>query len=193
MTPNCRRCKKPLVRRTAGRGQNKGNKFWGCQNYPRCKERIYDDEASTTNQPGKSTAIKEYTRRQSDPAPNEPDAAGKWDPDERREVLNHLYERDGGKCGICGLDMPIEGAQVEHVVPRVFGYFSVRKGGRADKSGGYYKSKMHGYNNLQIAHPHCNKHKGNKAAVKEWRHSKMPPLVVAIADNGQEFIIPWKK
>ncbi len=187
-----------MVRRTATKGPNKGSEFWGCLRFPKCKETVYDDDKPkkqlvSNRDPANNNMNAGNRSRNQDPAPNEPDAAGRWTPNERREVLRHLYERDGGRCGICGAEVPLEIAQVEHVVPRVFAYFSVRKGGKADKSGGYYKSKMHGYDNLQVAHPHCNKHKGNKAAVKEWRHSKMPPLVVAIADDGKVFTTPWVK
>ena len=35
--PNCPRCSSKMVIRIAKRGFNKGNKFWGCSNYPRCK------------------------------------------------------------------------------------------------------------------------------------------------------------
>lgn len=36
--PICRACNVPMVRRTARRGANAGSDFWGCSNYPRCKE-----------------------------------------------------------------------------------------------------------------------------------------------------------
>ncbi|UCM51821.1 NERD domain-containing protein [Aeromonas dhakensis] len=35
--PTCPRCGNTMVLRTASRGNNKGNQFWGCSNYPRCK------------------------------------------------------------------------------------------------------------------------------------------------------------
>lgn len=38
-TPACPRCGNILVLRTAQRGENKGNPFWGCHAYPRCKYR----------------------------------------------------------------------------------------------------------------------------------------------------------
>lgn len=37
-TPLCPKCQESMVRRTAKKGDNKGNKFWGCQNYPKCKQ-----------------------------------------------------------------------------------------------------------------------------------------------------------
>jgi restriction system protein len=36
-TPSCPKCQKPMVRRTAGKGQNKGEQFWGCPDYPGCR------------------------------------------------------------------------------------------------------------------------------------------------------------
>jgi len=35
-TPNCPKCEKPMVRRTAQRGPHAGNDFWGCSNFPEC-------------------------------------------------------------------------------------------------------------------------------------------------------------
>lgn len=35
--PSCPRCAQPMVRRTAKRGVNAGQDFWGCSDYPRCR------------------------------------------------------------------------------------------------------------------------------------------------------------
>ena len=37
-TPVCPKCDVPMVRRTATKGHNQGKQFWGCQNYPKCRE-----------------------------------------------------------------------------------------------------------------------------------------------------------
>lgn len=37
LSNKCPRCKSKLVLRTAKRGRNSGNKFWGCSRYPRCR------------------------------------------------------------------------------------------------------------------------------------------------------------
>ena len=37
-TPNCPKCGVPMVERVAKKGQNAGQKFLGCPNYPKCKE-----------------------------------------------------------------------------------------------------------------------------------------------------------
>ncbi|MEJ8849353.1 restriction endonuclease [Variovorax rhizosphaerae] len=35
--PACPRCSQPMLRRTAKKGANAGNDFWGCSTYPRCR------------------------------------------------------------------------------------------------------------------------------------------------------------
>jgi hypothetical protein len=35
--PNCPQCKVPMILRTAQRGANMGNQFWGCAQYPHCR------------------------------------------------------------------------------------------------------------------------------------------------------------
>ncbi|RLT11969.1 MAG: hypothetical protein DWI22_00215 [Planctomycetota bacterium] len=37
-TPICPKCGETMVERVAGRGANRGGKFWGCPNYPDCRE-----------------------------------------------------------------------------------------------------------------------------------------------------------
>ncbi len=37
-TPNCPRCGMPMVLRTAMKGANAGQQFYGCPNYPECRE-----------------------------------------------------------------------------------------------------------------------------------------------------------
>jgi len=36
--PICRKCGVEMVERMASRGARAGEKFWGCVNYPRCRE-----------------------------------------------------------------------------------------------------------------------------------------------------------
>ena len=38
--PVCPKCGVPMVVRTAGRGARKGEQFYGCPNYPRCRESL---------------------------------------------------------------------------------------------------------------------------------------------------------
>lgn len=38
--PICPRCGNTMVLRTANRGENKGNQFWGCHGYPQCRHII---------------------------------------------------------------------------------------------------------------------------------------------------------
>lgn len=35
--PSCPRCAQAMVRRTAKKGTNAGQQFWGCADYPRCR------------------------------------------------------------------------------------------------------------------------------------------------------------
>lgn len=37
-TPTCPSCGVKMVLRTASRGSNEGSEFWGCPNYPRCRQ-----------------------------------------------------------------------------------------------------------------------------------------------------------
>lgn len=34
--PNCPKCGKPMIKRMAKKGQNAGNAFWSCSDYPNC-------------------------------------------------------------------------------------------------------------------------------------------------------------
>ena len=106
-------------------------------------------------------------------------------------MLSYVYDRDGGRCGLCAGDMKLKGAQIEHVVPKVFVVFDVLEGGMAEQ-GSRYRSRLHKIDNLQAAHTYCNKRKGNTPEVSEWRHSTMPSLSVADADDGMTLILPWQ-
>jgi restriction system protein len=37
-TPTCPSCDQKMVNRTASKGKSAGSSFWGCRNYPRCKQ-----------------------------------------------------------------------------------------------------------------------------------------------------------
>ena len=39
-TPICPKCGLPMVLRTAKKGDQKGQEFWGCKNYPKCRETV---------------------------------------------------------------------------------------------------------------------------------------------------------
>ncbi len=39
-TPICPKCDSPMVLRTAKKGDQKGEDFWGCSNYPRCRQML---------------------------------------------------------------------------------------------------------------------------------------------------------
>lgn len=44
-TPSCPSCDIKMIKRTSKKGQNAGNTFWGCSNYPRCKNTLRIKEA----------------------------------------------------------------------------------------------------------------------------------------------------
>ena len=120
---------------------------------------------------------------------DEPDASGRWDDAHRRRMLSYIYGRDDRRCGICAGEMKLKGAQIEHVVPKVFVVFDIRKDGRAVQ-GTDYRSRLHKIDNLQAAHTYCNKRKGNAPEVSKWRHPTMPPLTVADAEDGRTLVVP---
>lgn len=45
-TPECPRCKKAMVKRSAKKGKNIGNEFWGCSDFPKCKGVIKIDKSA---------------------------------------------------------------------------------------------------------------------------------------------------
>lgn len=219
-TPQCPKCDRPMLKRTARRGANAGNEFWGCSEFPQCRGMLpYEAAAETSEEDesrvaaayagpaspegstgsgsdGKSEGLLTKVARTVDKGwrwyleSDEPDATGRWDADHRRRVLSYIYKRDGGRCGLCAGDTKMQGAQIEHIVPKVFAVFDVRKG--KAEPGTRYRSRLHKLDNLQVAHTYCNKRKGNTPQVKRWRHPDMPPLPVADTDGGQEFVLPWK-
>ena len=218
--PDCPKCARPMVRRTARRGANVGREFWGCPEFPRCRGIVQDqppvdapvdedasapdleapdnaEEAPGTDADGKRAGFLTRVAKAVDKSHrwylerDEPDAAGRWDDDHRRSMLRYVYDRDGGRCGLCTAEMKIKGAHIEHVVPKVFVLFDVGKGGKAEP-GTQYKSRLHKIDNLQAAHTYCNKRKGNAAEVDKWRHPAMPPLTVADTEDGGALVLPRK-
>ena len=210
-----------MVRRTARRGANAGREFWGCSEFPRCRGVVQDEppvdaptekdasapdqgtradteEAAGSDAAGKPVGILTKVAKAVDKGyrwyleSDEPDATGRWDDAHRPKVLAYVYNRDDGRCGLCAGEMKLQGAHIEHVVPKVFAVFDVRKGGKAEP-GTRYKSRLHKIDNLQVAHTYCNKRKGNTPEVAKWRHPAMPPLIVADAEDGQPFVLPRKR
>jgi len=43
--PTCPKCGVPMVRRVARQGNTPGKAFWGCPNYPRCREMVFEPAA----------------------------------------------------------------------------------------------------------------------------------------------------
>jgi predicted RNA-binding Zn-ribbon protein involved in translation (DUF1610 family) len=45
-TPICPKCGEPMIVRTVSRGERRGEQFYGCRNYPRCRETVPHPRAS---------------------------------------------------------------------------------------------------------------------------------------------------
>lgn len=208
--PSCPKCGSAMVRRVAKRGDNAGSEFWGCSTFPKCRSIVPIEEpgpatpeadevdavcpfSSPPPPPQKGLlrklgAAMDGVRRWSLEA-DEPDATDRWKPKHRKQVLEYLHARDGERCGLCGGKMKLKGAQVEHVVPKRFAVFELTTEGEAQQ-GTYYTSVLHGMENLQAAHPRCNKYKGNTPHIHRWRHPSMPRLVVAAANDNRVLMLP---
>lgn len=61
--PKCPRCNTVMVLRTARKGRNRGNQFYGCANYPRCKATIDLSEVNSKvgNSEKKDTSSQDST------------------------------------------------------------------------------------------------------------------------------------
>ena len=200
-----------MVRRVAKRGKNAGNEFLGCSTFPECRSIVPIEDAAEHN--SVEVVVDDEVCPFSSPPPDlpkgllrkafaavdgvwrwnleldEPDARDRWDREHRRKVLSYLDIRDGGRCGLCGASMKLKGAHVEHVVPKRFAVFELSGQGKA-RQGTYYTSVLHGMENLQVAHPRCNRYKGNSPDIRRWRHTSMPLLVVAKAVDGRVLMLP---
>jgi restriction system protein len=44
--PECPNCGAPMMERVAGQGQFKGQKFWGCSTYPKCRAKLHIERAA---------------------------------------------------------------------------------------------------------------------------------------------------
>ena len=202
-SPACKRCGSGMVVRTATRGGHKGNKFWGCSRFPKCQFTLFiafrnmpnmssgNDSIKSAIQSGVNTlGQKQYNTQ--DLELRQPDATGVWQKEDRAMILNYVYQRDGERCGLCGGDMVIKGACVEHIVPKIFALFDISRTGRAI-TGVKFKSLFHKTDNLQAAHTYCNRRKGNTTDMAQWRHPSMPLLEVAIFRDGRKLIPSWSR
>ena len=120
-------------------------------------------------------------------------STGRWDKDDRSVVVSYLWWRDGRSCGLCAQPMPLEGAVIEHVVPKKFGFFDLKnkRGQRHAVPGEKWQSRLHHLDNLQAAHSYCNRAKGNAADISKWRHPKQRPLPVAVDATGASSRYLW--
>ena len=106
-------------------------------------------------------------------------STARWEPEQRQLVLRYIAWRDYSRCGLCAMPLPVGHGQVEHIVPKMFGYFDLN--GMRVKHGTTYQSRLHHVDNLQAAHEYCNRPKGNTSDVSKWRHPhhELWPLPVA--------------
>ncbi len=208
---SCPKCSAAMVRRVAKRGENAGSEFWGCSTFPKCRSVVPFEVPGPQEPPAGDRSDQRCRFSSPPPEPqkgllrkaaaamdgiwrwnlesDEPDATDRWEPKHRRKVLEYLHIRDGERCGLCGGTMKLKGAQVEHVVPKRFAVFELTADGGAQQ-GTYYTSVLHGMENLQAAHPRCNKYKGNTPDIRRWRHPSMPQLVVAKANDDRVLMLP---
>ena len=156
-------------------------RFWGGHERRRLRDKIAAAAIGTAKTADKI--------RRSMLESEEPDASGRWRKEHRNKMLRYVHERDDGRCGVCGAGTHIEAAHLEHIVPKLFAFFDISKTDKAVQ-GTRYKSLLHKLDNLQASHTCCNKNKGNMADVTRWRHPTMPPLALALADDGAEFRVP---
>lgn len=170
---NCPNCKSPLALKII----NSNHKFWSCSAFPNCRIVL-----------PLNRHIKSHKTIRDDLEADEPDGRGYWKPKHRQKILEYVYKRDGERCGLCAGRMKLQGAQVEHIVPKIFAVFDISNYGRA-KRGTRYKSLLHKPDNLQAAHSYCNKGKGNTTDISLWRHPDMPALRVATSKDGKRVVL----
>lgn len=58
-TPVCPDCNKPMLKRISTKGRTKGNEFWGCSGYPKCKATLQIDSDIPAKQLQVETIISE--------------------------------------------------------------------------------------------------------------------------------------
>ena len=104
-------------------------------------------------------------------------STARWEPEQRQLVLRYIGWRDDGRCGLCAMPLPVGEGHIEHIVPKMFGYFDLN--GRRVTPGTAYASRLHHVDNLQAAHEYCNRPKGNTPDVTKWRHPMLWSLPVA--------------
>lgn len=106
-----------------------------------------------------------------------PDANLSWSDEEAQLLLEHVWWRDLGRCGICGEELSLLGAQLDWIVPPGLGKFEIVEG-RA-YTGTSFQSCRHRRQNLQAAHPHCAENKVGVWEIAQWRDRFVPQTEVA--------------
>ncbi|WP_419921268.1 RDD family protein [Candidatus Poriferisodalis sp.] len=106
-----------------------------------------------------------------------PDAQLVWQDEQAQLLLEHVWWRDLGRCGICGEELSLVGAELDWVVPAGLGKMDLAEG--TAYVGTTFQSRRHRRQNLQAAHPHCAENKLGAWEIAQWRSHFMPLTDVA--------------
>lgn len=106
-----------------------------------------------------------------------PDADLMWQAEDAQLLLEHVWWRDLGRCGICGEELSLIGADLDWIVPPGLGKFDLAEG--TANVGESFQSHRHRRQNLQAAHPHCATNKVGVWEVARWRDRFVPQTEAA--------------
>ena len=104
-------------------------------------------------------------------------------------MRSYIYRRDGGRCGLCTAEMKIKGAQIEHVVPKVFVLFDAARTARPSRAPS--TSRLHKIDNLQAAHTSATSARATPSRSTSGA-TRPCRLTVADTDDGEAFVLPRK-
>lgn len=116
-----------------------------------------------------------------------PDVKGRWSPNPDASHFKYLKWRDNGLCGLCGLSLDNGAIEVDHIIPKHHGAFSVRQNRLIP--GLVYHSRLDHIDNLQLAHARCKK--GKAATKPALRHPGLPPVPAAEPGTSPDQSSPW--
>ena len=106
-----------------------------------------------------------------------PDAQLLWPDEQAQLLLEHVWWRDLGRCGICGEELSLVGAELDWIVPAALGKMDLAAG--TAYVGTTFQSRRHRRQNLQAVHPPCVEIKLGVWEIAQWRSRFMPLTDVA--------------
>ena len=106
-----------------------------------------------------------------------PDASFVWRQDQWELLLEHVWWRDLGRCGICGEEVPLVGAELDWIIPAALGKLDLVEG--SARAGTTFQSRRHRRQNLQAAHPGCAEGKAGVCEIVAWRSAFMAQVDAA--------------